>query len=86
MWIKNTSGKKDAMLTFATFSFIVITLNVLLSTFGSVTFGETAITFQSLDSTVMAVYLGATFSAYVSRRWTDKKYTSEDSPVSEPLV
>ena len=72
-WIKNTNGKPDAMLTFALFSFLVVTLNVLLSTFGAITIGDFAIDFESLDSAVMAVYLGATFTAYVSRRWTDSK-------------
>lgn len=74
MWVKNTAGIPDAMLTFALFSFIVVTLNVFLSTFGSFSLGDMSITFHTLDSSVMAVYLGATFTAYVSRRWTDKKY------------
>ena len=78
MWIKNTSGKKDAMLTFAIISFVVITLNIFLSTFGGLTFGEFTVDFTTLDSSVMAVYLGATFTAYVSRRWTDKKYELND--------
>jgi hypothetical protein len=29
----------------------------------------------------MAVYLGATFTAYVSRRWTDKKYINDILPL-----
>lgn len=74
MWVKNTSGKKDAMLTFALISFLVITLNIFLASFGNINAGDFTVHFQSLDSSVMAVYLGATFSAYVSRRWTDKKY------------
>jgi hypothetical protein len=74
MWIKNTSGKKDAMLTFAMLSFIVVTLNIFLSTFGVVTIGDFSLQFEALESSVMAVYLGATFTAYVTRRWTDKKY------------
>lgn len=77
MWVKNTSGKPDAMLTFALFSFLVVTLNVLLSTFSTITIGDFSINFQALDSSVMAVYLGATFTAYVSRRWTDKAYDEE---------
>jgi hypothetical protein len=79
MWIKNTAGKKDAMLTFAMISFMVVTLNIFLATFSGITIGDTSIQFQALDSSVMAVYLGATFTAYVSRRWTDKRYTVEVS-------
>jgi len=73
-WIKNTNGKPDAMLTFALWSFVIVTFNVLLSTFGSVNLGEYSFELQALDSSVMAVYLGATFTAYVSRRWTDSKF------------
>lgn len=74
MWIKNTAGKKDAMLTFASVSFLVITANMFLASFGSVSLGDFSAEFTALDSSTMAVYLGATFTAYVSRRWTDKKY------------
>lgn len=82
MWIKNTNGKKDAMLTFATFSFLVVTLNVFLSTFETISYGDTTVVFKALDTSVMAMYLGSTFTAYVSRRWTDKKYSIEpQSPV-----
>lgn len=85
MWIKNTTGKKDAMLTFATFSFLIVTLNVLLSSIDTLTVGETTVIFKALDSTVMAVYLGSTFTAYVSRRWTESKYTKVES-TGNPMV
>lgn len=87
MWIKNTNKKPDAMLTFAGISFAVVTLNMFLSSFQSITIGETTILFQALDGSVMAVYLGATFTAYVSRRWTDKKYGVSEPPSGiNPLV
>ena len=79
MWIKNTNKRPDAMLTFAAISFFVVTLNMFLSSFESISIGTVSIMFKSLDSSVMAVYLGATFTAYVSRRWTDKKYGKEDA-------
>lgn len=77
IWIRNTRGRPDAMLTFAVISFSVVTINLLLSTFGTVSFYGHTISFQPLDGSIMAVYLGATFSAYVSRRWTDSKYKKE---------
>ena len=86
MWIKNTSGKKDAMLTFAAASFLVVTANVFLSTFESITVGDTSIVFKALDSSIMAVYLGSTFTAYISRRWTDKKYGTATPPEETPAV
>lgn len=86
MWLNNTNGKKDAMLTFAALSFAVVTLNIFLSSFDTITFGDTSIIFKSLDSSVMAIYLGSTFTAYVSRRWTDRKYITQDSsPVSNVI-
>lgn len=82
LWVKNTNGKPDAMLTFALFSFIVVTLNVFLSTFSTISFSGLVIQFQTLESSVMAVYLGATFTAYVSRRWTDKRYSDGPSDLN----
>ena len=73
-WIKNTSGKSDAMLTFAFLAFSVVTLNILLSTFGRISFKDFEIGFQSMEAAAMTAYLGATFTAYVTRRWTDRKY------------
>ncbi len=78
-WVRNTGGKPDAMLTFALFSFIVVTLNIFLSTFSSVTIGETMLQFEALDSSIMAVYLGATFTAYVSRRYTDTRFQGHEN-------
>lgn len=77
MWIKNTSGKKDAMLTFAFLAFSVVTLNILLATFGNVLIGDVKISFQSMDAAAMTAYLAATFTAYVTRRWTDRKFDGD---------
>lgn len=82
MWIKNTTGKRDAMLTFAVISFAVVTANLMLATFESISFGDTNISFQILESSTMTAYLGATFTAYVTRRWTDKKYVETPEEAS----
>ena len=75
LWLKNSSGKKDAMLTFATIAFAIVSLNILLSTIQELVFaGGQTISFQILDSGTMTAYLAATFGAYVSRRWTDRKF------------
>lgn len=70
-WIKNTKGKEDAMLTFATISFAVVTFNILLATLGHFEFGKLSFAFKGMDSGTMTAYLAATFGAYVTRRWTD---------------
>lgn len=75
-WIKNSSGEPDAMLSFATIAFIMVTLNLLLATLGEITIAGTTLHFQAMDTSVMSVYLGATLTAYVSRKWTDKHYES----------
>ena len=77
-WVKNTSGKRDAMLTFALISFIVVTFNILVATFGEISFKDWNISFNPMDAATMTAYLAATFTAYVSRRWTDKRYDSDD--------
>tara|TARA_Y100001970_G_C13657684_1_gene566711 strand:+ start:306 stop:563 length:258 start_codon:yes stop_codon:yes gene_type:complete len=76
MWIKNTNGKRDAMLTFATFAFLIVTLNILLATFGKIAYQGWGIEigFQMIDSSLAGTYLAATLGAYVARRYTDKKY------------
>ena len=78
-WIKNTSGKPDAMLTFAFLAFGVVTVNILLATFGRISYGEMEIHFQSMEAASMTAYLAATFTAYVTRRWTDRKYSIEEN-------
>ena len=81
-WVKNTEGKKDAMLTFATIAFIIVSLNILLSTIQELVFaGGQTISFQILDSGTMTAYLAATFGAYVSRRWTDRKFIDSKQEV-----
>jgi len=78
-WIKNTKGNPDAMLTFATVSFGVVTANILLATLGHFEFGKLNFSFQGMDSGTMTAYLAATFGAYVTRRWTDSKSSASDS-------
>jgi len=76
-WIKNTAGKPDAMLTFAFLAFSVVTLNVLLATFGRISYQDFEMGLQPMEASAMTAYLAATFTAYVTRRWTDKKYDLE---------
>ena len=66
------------MLTFAFLAFSVVTMNILLATFGRIAFKEFEVSFSSMDAAAMTAYLGATFTAYVSRRWTDKKYVEDE--------
>jgi hypothetical protein len=82
-WLKNTHGKPDAMLTFATLSFAVVTINLLLSSFGPFSYGDFNFTFTPLGSDTMGVYLGATLTAYVSRRYTDARHAPRRKQASD---
>jgi hypothetical protein len=78
-WMNNTNGKPDSMLTFAFIAFSVVTLNILLATFGRIKFGSFELGLQSMEAATMTAYLGATFTAYVTRRWTEKRYDESGS-------
>lgn len=78
IWLKNTDGKRDAMLTFATVSFAVVTLVYLLSSIDELKYKELHIDFNMIPTEAMSLYLASTFSAYVARKWTDIKYKKED--------
>ena len=77
-WVKNTSGKKDAMLTFALIAFGVVTLNIFLGSIANFQFKELTLSFSGIQAAEMTAYLAATFGAYVTRRWTDRRYTAEE--------
>jgi hypothetical protein len=79
-WVKNSGGKRDAMLTFATVSFFVVTISIILSSIAEISIGKFRATFIPLDSGLASIYLGATFTAYVTRKYTDKKFEKENQP------
>jgi hypothetical protein len=69
LWIKNTKGVPDAMLTFATIGFFVTTFCLLASLFTSVSVGDLfTLELKSVDNVTLLGYLGATLTAYVTRR------------------
>jgi len=68
-WLKNSSGKQDAMLTFATASFALTSLCILLSMVESVsTAGAANVVLKAPSETLVLGYLGAAFTSYVLRR------------------
>ena len=82
-WMKNTSGKPDSMLTFAFIAFSVVTLNILLATFGRIKFGTFELGLQPMEAATMTAYLASSFTAYVTRRWTDSRVPPQ-SPEVKP--
>lgn len=73
-WINNSSGKPDAMLTFAFIAFCVVTINMILWSFSPYTIFGKIIIVKLFDQTVSTAYLAATFGSYVGRKYTDRRF------------
>lgn len=73
MWIKNTDGKKDAVLTMTLMGFLVILAKVLLGGV-EIEVAGAKYAFGTIDGAVVAAVLTPTLGAYVARRYTDRKY------------
>ena len=67
LWIKNTAGKKDAMLTFSVYAFFTVLGKVV---FGGNVFDLVVFTLSvsPIDPTMTAALLAPTLGAYVARR------------------
>lgn len=78
IWMKNTSGRPDAVLTMAFIGFLVILFKIVLSNV-SFTFGDLAFNCGSVDAAIVGALLTPTLGAYVARRLTDKKYGVDDT-------
>lgn len=71
--LRNTDGKKDAVLTMAAVAMAVVLVKILLSGL-SLTIKGTIITFGTIDSALVGALLTPTLGAYVARRYTEKKF------------
>lgn len=80
LWINNTSGSPDAMLTMALMGFIVALTKFLLSGFVLTIEAGHTINFGEVDAASIAALLTPTLGAYVARRHTDKKYGPDGIP------
>ena len=72
MWIKNTMGRRDAMLTMSILTFFVVTFKILLA---GVEVGE--VKFGTIDGGLVAAFLAPTLGAYVARRHSDNSTKKE---------
>lgn len=85
IWMKNTDGKRDAVLTMTIAGFVVILFKFLAA--GIVLhLGERSIEFGAADAAAIGALLTPTLGAYVARRYTDKKYSVPPAQPSEPDV
>lgn len=76
-WIKNSSGNRDAVLTMTFIGFIVVVIKVLFAGF-SITLANSTFVVGPIDAATIGAILAPTFTAYVSRRFTDKKFDSSE--------
>jgi hypothetical protein len=82
LWLSNTSGNKDAVLTMTVVGFAVILIKFLLA--GIVLhFGDRSIEFAATDAASIGALLTPTLGAYVARRYTDRKYAQQAQPVPD---
>jgi hypothetical protein len=81
IWIKNSKGQRDAVLTFTLVGFVVCMLKVLFGGSVFVVYGYT-LNFGPIDATTIGAILGPTLGSYVARRWNDGKSTkpADESP------
>lgn len=74
IWMKNTDGRSDAVLTMAFVGFVVVVAKTLVSGV-TLTFGpESALSFGTLDAAMAGTILTSTLGAYCARRYTEKKF------------
>jgi hypothetical protein len=84
LWIKNTDGKPDAVLTMTLLGFLTVLVRLLFSNVTLELLGKT-ITVGAIESGAIAAILTPTLGAYVARRYTDKKYPVEKPEQSEKV-
>lgn len=78
LWIKNSDGKPDAMLSFSLVAFITVIFKVF---FGGTTWilGKQTVTITSIDPGMITALLGPTLFSYIARRWTDAKFVDANN-------
>lgn len=77
MWMKNSDGKKDAVLTMAFLGFIVVLVKVLIGGI-SIKLANHDVSLGTIDAATVGAILTPTLGAYVARKYTDKKYHRQE--------
>lgn len=83
IWISNTDGKKDAVLTMTLVGFLSI-IGKMLAAGTMIHMATRDITIGGIDGSTIAAILAPTLGAYVARKYTDNKFGRYDEPVDPP--
>lgn len=83
IWMKNSRGKYDAMLSFAFAGLIVTCFCTVMSIFESISVGGVTFLFRAPDATLVLGLLSATAGSYVFKRTSDSKYEVEKIKVEK---
>lgn len=73
IWIRNTDGKSDAVLTMTLWSLVVVLVKLVFSGF-TLSFGGWSVGAGAIDAGIIGALLSPTLGAYVARRYTDRRY------------
>jgi hypothetical protein len=78
LWIENSDGKKDTMLTFAVAAFVVVLFKVI---FGGMDFTIAGGVYKviPIDATMVGALISPPLTAYVARRYTDRKFVDANN-------
>jgi hypothetical protein len=78
IWVKNSDGKPDTMLSFALVAFGLVCVKVLL---GGIPFviGGQSYTMVPIDAATIGALLTPTLTAYVVRRYTTAKFVDANN-------
>lgn len=86
IWINNTEGKPDAVLTLTILSFVFVMIKFLIAG-ASIAIGDVVYSAGPIGADEIAAILTPTLGSYVARRWTDRKFaTPVPIVVQEPIV
>lgn len=83
LWVKNTEGRPDSILTFTLIGFIIVIVKVLFSGL-HVELEGAVYKFGEIDAATIGSILTPTLGAYVSKKFVDRKYSKKSKETHEP--
>jgi hypothetical protein len=85
VWIKDAEGKPNCMLSFSVVAFAIVVFKVIMGGL-TITLGAQTLTFSLIDASTIAALLTPTLTAYVARKYTDKKFDTDGDGIPDSDV